>query len=46
MGKIKGEIKCHLIKVQAHYDVWLFCKLMHSFQEVHMTNVCQGKSQG
>lgn len=29
----------HLIKVQPHNNVWLICKLMHSFQEVHVTNV-------
>lgn len=29
----------HLIKVQPHYNVWLFCELMHCFQEVHMANI-------
>lgn len=45
----KGEKKCevtHLIKVQPDYNVWLFCELMHCFQEVHMANVLMGTSQG
>lgn len=36
----------HLIKVQSHYNVWLYCELMHCLQEVHMTNVWQDSSQG
>lgn len=38
--QMKGKLQdTHLIKVQPHYNVWLFCELMHSFQEVHMANV-------
>lgn len=43
MQKFSKEI--YLIKVQPHYDVWLFCELMHCFQEVHMANVLQETSQ-
>lgn len=41
----KNAKETHLIKVQPHYNVWLFCELMHCFQEVHMANVWQVTSQ-